>query len=191
MQWPKPTIFDAENTAPWVLQTPVELPKPDFADNEELKKAYGISLGQGLDTFKAGMLVFEDAVAKALWVSTNWKNDPLVIATRDAYIREQKKASKPLDKEELLEEVLTAAQIAPEFKDKASLFKLYSEIAGYTGKVAEQLPASNTTNNNYTKIVLVGGSQQRDSNSPEKIINANPKSEISNNLPKLKLVSGR
>lgn len=191
MQWPKPTIFDAENTASWVLQTPVELPKPDFADNEELKKAYGIALGQGLDAFKAGMLIFEDAVAKALWVSTNWKNDPLVIATRDAYIREQKKASKPLDKEELLEEVLTAAQIAPEFKDKASLFKLYSEIAGYTGKVAEQLPASNTTNNNYTKIVLVGGSQQRDSNSPEKIINANPKSEISNNLPKLKLVSGR
>jgi hypothetical protein len=137
------------------------------------------------------MLVFEDTVAKALWVSTNWKNDPLVIATRDTYIREQKKARKPLDKEELLEEVLEAAQIAPEFKDKASLFKLYSEIAGYTGKVAEQLPVGNTTNNNYTEIVLVGGSQQRDSNSPEKIINANPKSEISNNLPKLKLVSGR
>jgi hypothetical protein len=171
------------------MQEPVKDYRPDFADNEELKKAFGIALGQGLDVFNAGMNVFEQAVPKALWVSINWKNDPIVIAARDAYLKELKKAQKPLDREELLEEVLESAKIAPDFKDKATLFKLYSEIAGYIGIKAPELPVNQTNNtNNYTKIILVGGSQ-RETTSPE-IINSNTKSEIPNKIPQLKLVGG-
>lgn len=190
MEWPKPTVFDARNTSPWVMQEPVRDFRPDFADNEELKKAFGIALGQGLDTFNAGMKVFEEAVPKALWVSINWKNDPIVIAAKDVYLKEQKKAQKPLDKEELLEEVLDSAKKAPDFKDKATLFKLYSDIAGYTGVKVPEVPANTTNNtNNFTKIVLVGGTEQQQQSSPE-IINTNNKSKIQNVLPQLKLVGG-
>lgn len=190
MEWPKPTVFDARNTSPWVMQEPVRDFRPDFADNEELKKAFGITLGQGLDTFNAGMKVFEEAVPKALWASINWKNDPIVIAAKDVYLKEQKKAQKPLDKEELLEEVLDSAKKAPDFKDKATLFKLYSDIAGYTGVKVPEVPANTTNNtNNFTKIVLVGGTEQQQQSSPE-VINTNNKSKIQNVLPQLKLVGG-
>ncbi len=204
MQSPKPTIFDARNVAPWVVREPQQLsslwgsnapsqpsPKPDFADNGELKKAFGIELGRGLDTFNAGLKVFDEVMPKALWASVNWAKDPIVIASRDAYIITLKKAARPLDKEELLAEVLEQSRFAPEFKDKASLLKLYSDIVGYTGKIAIDASTNttnNTQNNNLTKIVLVKGSQE-----PEKIIKApdmNNQSKIQNSLPNLKLVGG-
>lgn len=191
MEWPKPTTFDARNTAPWVA-APSSVPqKPDFADNEELKKEFGIELGRGLDTFNAGLKVFDQAMPKALWASVNWAKDPIVIASRDAYVLTLKKAARPLDKEELLAEVLENAKVAPEFKDKAALLKLYSEIAGFTGKIAIDASTTNNTNtqNNTTQIVLVKGNE-----APLKTIEASPdlnmKSKIQNNLPALKLVGG-
>ena len=191
MEWPKPTVFDAKNVAPWVTNQPVSAPpKPDFADNEELKKAFGIELGRGADAFNAGMVIFDQALPKALWASVHWSKDPIVIASRDAYVQTLKKAQKPLDKEELLAEVLENAKIAPEFKDKATLLKLYSEIAGFTGpKIA--IDASTTTNNtnNLTKIVLVKGSQEPMTVS-NKAPDINSQSKIQNSLPNLKLVGG-
>ena len=197
MEWPKPTVFDANNTAPWVAswgnpQPSAPIVKPDFADNEELKKAYGIALGRGLDAFNAAMEVFEQDLPKSLWASLNWIKDPIVIGSRDAYVQTLKKAQKPLDKEELLAEVLEQARFAPEFKDKASLLKLYSEIAGYTGKIAIDASTvnNNNTQNNLTQIVLVKGNAEE--RLPAKTIAPdNNKSRISNNgLPQLKLVGG-
>ena len=167
------------------------LPRPDFADDEELKKAFGIELGRGLDSFNAGLAVFDQAMPKALWASVHWSKDPIVVASRDAYVSTLKKAQKPLDKEELLAEVLENAKTAPEFKDKAALLKLYSEIAGFTGpKIA--IDASTTTNNtqnNLTKIVLVSGSKEP-TISNNKAPDMNSQSKIQNSLPNLKLVGG-
>ena len=190
MDWPKPTIFDARNTSPWMVQPSAPL-KPDFADDEDLKKAFGIELGRGLDSFKAGMIVFNEEMPKALWASIHWAKDPIVIASRDAYALTLKKAVKPLDKEELLAEVLETSKIAPEFKDKAALLKLYSEIAGFTGKIAIDASTNNINNtqNNIAKIVLVKGQEP-----PQEIKSSNienTKSKILNNgLPQLKLVGG-
>lgn len=200
MEWSKPTTFDARNVAPWVTPQPIAnawtsgqsqpLPRPDFADDEELKKAFGIELGRGQDAFNAGMVTFDQAMPKALWASVHWAKDPIVIASRDAYVITLKKAQKPLDKEELLAEVLENAKIAPEFKDKAALFKLYSEIAGFTGpKIAIDASTTNTTNNSLTKIVLVKGSQEPtilNNKAPD----MNNQSKIQNSLPTLKLVGG-
>src|ERR1700743_3896688 len=102
MEWPKPTVFDANNTAPWVSSwatpsQPTLIQKPDFADNEELKKSYGVELGRGLDSFIAGMEIFNQELPKALWASLNWARDPVVIASKDAYLQTLRKAQKPLD----------------------------------------------------------------------------------------------
>jgi len=198
MEWPKPTIFDANNTSPWVSswgtpREPTPIIRPDFADNEELKKAYGIALGQGLDAFNAGMEIFNQELPKALWASLNWIRDPIAIASKDAYVQTLKKAQKPLDREELLAEVLDAAKIAPDFKDKAAFLKLYSEIAGYTGKV--NIDAStinnNNTQNNFAQIVLVKGKEQTSKTISPDRTDTNIKSKIHNSsLSPLKLVSG-
>jgi hypothetical protein len=188
MEWPKPTVFDARNVAPWVTVSNEPF-KPDFADNIELKKAFGIAIGRGLSSFDAGLEVLNGDLPKGLWASVNWVRDPIVLAEKDAYIKALKRAIKPLDKEELLAEVLETSKVAPEFKDKAALLKLYSEIAGFTGKVnIDASTVNNNNTNNLTKIVLVGGSEDKlkTVNSPDN----NIKSKIHNNLPQLKLVSG-
>ncbi len=205
MEWPKPTVFDARNVAPWVTPQPNEnrvtnhdawsakvesqpLPKPDFADDEELKKAFGIELGRGQDSFNAGMIIFDQALPKALWASVNWAKDPIVIASRDAYVLTLKKAAKPLDRDELLAEVLEASRKTIEDRDRVQFLKLYSDIAGFTGKIAiDASTNNNTTNNTLTKIVLVKGSSE-----PETIKAPvmNNQSKIQNSLPALKLVGG-
>lgn len=196
MEWSNPTVFDATNTAPWVSNSwteqraPEPIIRPDFADNEELKKAYGVALGQGLDAFNAAMEVFNQELPKALWASLNWIKDPIVIGAKDAYLKTLKQAEKPLDKEELLAEVLETARLAGEFKDKAALLKLYSEIAGFTGKIAidASTVTNNNTQNNTTQIVLVKG---RDEPPKATASSDNSKSKIYNNmLPALKLVGG-
>lgn len=190
-----PFGFSDEFTVnPWSIPIQVkELPRPDFADNEELKQAFGIALGKGLAPFDAGLEVFGGDVPKGLWASTNWIKDLEVIAARDAYVAAIKKQQKPLDKEELLAEVLNAAKYAPEYKDKASLFKLYSDIAGFTGKASEITPSVTNNTHNEMKIVLV----KPETNFREPVQasnNLNSQSKIQNDgitaLPKLKLVGG-
>lgn len=183
-------IFDAKAIDPW--QSPVvvqPIVRPDFADNEQLKQAFGIELGKGKNSFDAGVEVLKDT-AKGLWASTHWMNDPLVHAAKDVYLKSLKLVEKPLDKEELLAEVLASAKLAPDFKDKASLFKLYSDIAGFTGKQGEVNPVFNNNTTNVMQIKLVGGSEKSE------IIDAAPTNHKSkmqndeNSIPKLKLVGG-
>ena len=199
MEWPKPTVFDARNVAPWVTPQPnvwasnqpsQPPPRPDFADDEELKKAFGIELGRGKDSFNAGLEIFDQAMPKALWASVHWAKDPIVIASRDTYLKTMKQLEKPLAKEELLWEVLEGARKAGEDRDRIQFLKLYSEISGFTGpKIA--IDASTTTNNtnNLTKIVLVKGSQEPIL-STNKAPVLNNESKIQNSLPNLKLVGG-
>jgi hypothetical protein len=180
---------DAFEVSPWQAPAkPVEPLRPDFADDEALKTAFGIALGQGLDSFNAGASLFKTGeVAKALWVSVNWIKDPIVIGSRDSYLRTLKKQEKPLDKEELLAEVLSSARDAIEDKDRVAFFKLYSEIAGFTGPKVNVDASTNFNTNNFATIKLVKGEDAKPSIAP------NIQSKIQNEeipLPKLKLVSG-
>lgn len=193
--------FDARKVAP--QQTPtwgqpiVSAPpwKPDFADDKSIKQAFGVLLASHKDGFKAGMELFKEELPKALWVSIHWKNDPIVLGSRDAYLKTLKKLDKPLDKNELLYEVLASARNAIEDKDRVQFFKLYSEIAGFTGKVAIDASTNFNTNNNLMTIKLVkpenrlssGNSTVLDNQLTEsKIVNEN--AELSS--IKLKLVGG-
>jgi len=192
------TVFET-NIAPkqpslWDVQAPQAIPRPDFADDEELKKAYGIAMGEGLAPFNAALRVFKDNQPQALWAINNWRNDPVVIASRDAYLSTLRKARKPLDKEELLEELLTSARAAIKDADRMAFFKLYSEVAGFTGKASVSVDASTNFSNtdNSVKIVLVKGAGKE---APSKIVEASPINNAQSKMPNLelpvKLVSSR
>lgn len=180
--------FVADTTPSWAGTAATPAPaKPQRRSEEEYKKAFGIELAKSNKPFDAANIVFPDDVKIALWVSQNWLSDPIVHAAKDLY-GETVKLNKPiLDKEQLAELVLEEAISTPEGKDRIAAFKLYSEIAGYTGKVSIDASSKIYTHNEMT-IKLV-----RPAEKPSQVIENSPIEEINeetNALPiKLKLVS--
>lgn len=172
--------------------------KEKYQSDENLKRQYGIELAKANNPFEAGCKIFGEETSKSLWASYNWLNDPIVIASRDAYLKNLELCSKPLDREQLAAKVLAlvdekierAGVLIPtiEAKDRIAALKLYSEILGFTGKVEIDNSTKNFTHNEMT-IKLVKADSK-----PVVIDNApNSKSEMTNEpleLPvKLKLVS--
>lgn len=172
---------------------------PAYQTDEILKQRFGIELAKSKNPFEAGCKVFGEETSKALWASFNWLHDPVVVASRDAYLKTLELSAKPLDREQLAAKVLALAEekverngvMVPtiEAKERINAFKLYSDIMGYTGKVEIDNSTKNFTHNEMT-IKLVKADNQ-----PHVIDNApNAKSEMTNSevegLPiKLKLVS--
>lgn len=172
--------------------------KEDYQSDENLKKSYGIELAKSKTPFEAGCKIFGEETNKALWASFNWLSDPVVIASRDAYLKNLELSSKPLDREQLAAKVLALAEEKIErngvmiptidAKERIAAFKLYSDILGYTGKVEIDNSTKNFTHNEMT-IKLVKADSK-----PVVIDNApNAKSEMTNEVDsvpiKLKLVS--
>lgn len=195
-------IFECEQVPkepvnPWSAPIKIApIPLPDYADDEDLKKRFGIELGKGLKPFEAASAITEGNAAKALWISSNWLSDPIVIGSKDAYALTIKEVSKPLTKEELLAKILEVsdernANGIPLFdaKDRISALNLYAEIQGLKGKNADQSSGdiTNNTFNKITKVVLVSP------NIVKQDVNANAQSKMQNveipSIP-LKLVGG-
>jgi len=199
--WMKPDTFEIV-IDPWKAPVKASVQdKPDFADDESLKQAFGIELGKGVSAFDAAMETFNQELPKALWASANWIKDPIVQASKDTYIKTLKKAEKPLDREELLARILSFHDEKlnglplVEAKVRLDALKLYSEILGYTGKVnidaSTNINNSNTTVNNKMEIVLVSGAP--DKATTKTIDHSNSESKIQNNATPplaLKLVGG-
>lgn len=172
---------------------------PAYQSDENLKKQYGIELAKAQNPFEAGCKLFGEETSKALWVSFNWINDPIVVASRDIYLKTVELSQPLLDREQLAAKVLVLAEgekilingkliATVEPKDRLAAYKLYSDIAGYTGKVEIDNSVKNITNNELT-IKLV----RADDKKPVVIDNApNIKSEMPNEDQspiKLKLVA--
>ena len=127
---------------------------PDYFDcDESLKKAFGRELVKHRP-FEAACKVIPESTTKALWVSSNWINDPIVVEALE--ILKAAELNKPiLDKEQLAAKVLQFAEeknadgtrYLVEAKDRIAALKLYSEIAGYTGKVDIDASTKNFTHN--------------------------------------------
>jgi len=184
--------------SPWttgaIQQAPPALQA--YQTDENLKKAFGIELAKAKNPFEAGCTIFGDETPKALWVSFNWLTDPIVIASRDIYLKTVALSQPPLDREQLAAKLLALAEekverngvMIPtiEAKDRIAALKLYSEVLGFTGKV-EIDNSTNKTMINEISIKLV-----KSEKAP--VINnvPNSKSEMSNpNSPiTLKLVGG-
>jgi hypothetical protein len=172
---------------------------PEYQSDENLKKAFGIELAKSKNPFEAGCKVFGEDTNKALWASFNWLTDPIVIASRDVYLKTLEFSAAPLDREQLAAKVLALADekierngvMIPtiEAKERINALKLYSDIMGFTGKVEIDNSTKNFTHNELT-IKLV----KADAKKPLVVDNApNVKSEMpnDNSLPvTLKLVSG-
>lgn len=181
--------------SPWQIAPPLA---PAWHSDEGLKKAFGIELAKTTNPLDAANKVDAE---KALWISFNWLNDPIVIASRDIYLKTLELSSPALDREQLAAKVLALADekilspklgcVVPtiEAKDRIAALKLYSEILGYTGKV-EIDQSTKTFNHNEMTIKLVKADERK---TPVIIDNA-PKSKIENpnsNSPiTLKLVGG-
>ena len=192
--WQHPT--GTFTPSPWQQQpSPQQEFVPDFADSDDLKKAFAIELALDVEPFRAALKVLDDDTPKALWASQNWPNDIAVIGYRDGYLKTLKAVEKPLDKSEILSKIRAFAEdkinghFAVEAKERLNAWKLYAEISGFTGNNAAVDNTVNNVQNNLVKIVLV----KPDSKTIDhQVPNTNSKSEMSNelSLPKLKLVGG-
>lgn len=189
--------------APW-QKAAISPPLQPYQSDEKLKKQYGVELAKASNPLDAAGKVFPDDDSKALWISFNWLNDPIVIASRDIYLKTIETSSPPLDREQLAAKVLSLAEekiLSPKFgclvptieaKDRIAAFKLYSDILGYTGKVEIDNSIKNITNNELV-IKLVKPEVKE---LASKVINQAPnvKSEIANEVRSvpinLKLVGG-
>jgi len=187
--------------SPWTagaIATQQPVIAPAYQSDENLKKQFGIELAKANNPFEAGCKVFGEETSKALWVASNWSSDPVVVASRDAYLKTLELSTPALDREQLAAKVLALAEgekvnidgierATIKATDRIAAYKLYSEILGYTGKVEIDASTKNTINNNKIELVLV-----RAETKPLVIDNApNVKSEIQNALPSpinLKLV---
>ena len=140
-------VPNTEAASPWAIGgAAVKEEAPAYQSDENLKKQYGIELAKAQNPFEAGCKLFGEEANKALWVSFNWVNDPIVIASRDIYLKTVELSQPLLDREQLAAKVLVLAEgekilingkmiATVEPKDRLAAYKLYSDIAGYTGKV--------------------------------------------------------
>jgi hypothetical protein len=149
---------------------------PAFHNDEAKKRAFGIELAKQADdidgAFKAALIVFEDQIGPSLWAAHNWTNDPLVIASRDIYLKTLKLVEKPLDKTELAAKLLALADEKIErngqkfhvhdAKDRIAALKAYAEVLGYTGKVNIDNSINNFNNNNRMELYLVKSDNQNE-----------------------------
>ena len=189
--------------SPWQKGAIQQAPIPAYQTDEKLKKLYGIELAKVSNPLDAAGKIFPDDNSKSLWISFNWIADPVVIASRDIYLKTLELNSPPLDREQLAAKVLALAEekiLSPKFgclvptieaKDRVAAYKLYSDILGFTGKVEIDNSIKNITNNELT-IKLV----KPEAKEVAKVIDQAPnvKSEIAKeirSLPiNLKLVGG-
>lgn len=201
--WIKDFKFAVDKPAGWAIAPSVSpWGKPEvsqaYQTDENLKKQFGIELAKSTNAFEAGCKVFGEETNKALWASVHWNNDPLVVASKDVYLKTLEMNTPLLDREQLAAKALAIADEkilkngvwypTVEAKDRIAALKLYSDIAGYTGKVEIDNSTKNITNNELTiKLVKADNKIATIENAP------NAKSEMINeNSPPitLKLVGG-
>lgn len=156
MKWDYPTTFRVETpVSPWGKDVPVPV-KPEWADDEEKKKLFGIELAKDHPSpFVAACSVFPDT-SNALWASINWAYDPIVIAARDLYLKTLATDASLLDKNQFAATLLRhSEEKSLEGKDRVAFLKLYAEVMGFTGKVEINASTNYFNNNNQLKIILV------------------------------------
>jgi hypothetical protein len=178
---------------PW--STPDVKPiEPAWRSDEGLKRAFGIELVKHPKPFDAALEVFPTDTNAALWVSFNWLNDPLVVASKDTYAQNIDVKSNLLDKEQLSVKLLKLAEEKDpsgrfyicEAKDRLAAYKLYAEVAGYIGKIAIDASTNHFVNNEL-KLTLVKAVQKE----TVEIIEAEPDLEPTVLPLNLKLVNSR
>lgn len=191
MPWGKPDLFIAAPLQPaqsgwgeWKAPVPV---KPEWADDAEKKKLFGIELAKSNPSpFIAACKVFPEDTSGALWVSINWINDAEVIASRDLYLKTLALDTTLLDKTQFASTLLKISVEADmDGKDRIAALNLYAKVMGFVDDSAVKV--NNSFTHNEMKVTFV-----RTEKKEENVVVNNDNSEILNQaipLPlKLKLV---
>ncbi len=187
-------------TAPWgapaiTVNNEKSIDRPAFIAfqiTDELKKSFGIELAKASDAFKAACLICGDDNSKALWLMQNYSNDPVVVASKDLYLKAAQNSDVLLDKDQLAARLLKMAEEKTannafyilDGKDRLKALELYAEVRGFTGKLAIDASTKNFT---YQQIAVKFVKPE----TKEPIIIDNNENQILNNKSplKLKLVS--
>lgn len=174
---------------------PSTVPFPIIENEMEKKKLFGTALGQGKNPFEAALSACGDNTNQALYISQRWLNDPVVVASKDLYLKTVYNADELLDADQLAAKLLEMAEernanntfYMLEGKDRLAALKLYAEVKGIIGKTAVDQSTKNFTYNSM-KVTFVSPDKKDD-----KIIDQSPNEEklLNTKLPplKLKLVS--
>lgn len=186
-----PDVFEVEppKLAP---KSAWKIPEPTIPNADEKKHLFGIELAKA-PAFKAACEVFKEDTNTALWVSTNWINDPIVIAAKDKYLEAADTSQTLLDKEQFARMLLNMANEKNasntihvlDGKDRLKALELYAQVMGYKDTKSDPTLTQNFIHNSMT-IKLV---EPKDKEKEIKQIDNN-EVEIQNiNSPlKLKLV---
>lgn len=177
----KPTTTGWGN---WVAPIPVI---PEWHDDEKQKKLFGIELAKDHPSpFIAACAIFPDT-SNALWASINWINDPVVVATRDIYLKVVADDTTLLDKDQFASKILKIADgrtadgrpVVPS-DDLIKLLELYAKVRGF---LKPENSISNNTTINQIKVTFVKAEER-----PTKTINNKNDNVIVAPIAKIKLV---
>lgn len=168
-----------------------------WKDDPELKKLFGIELAKNhKNNFEAAVAVFPNEANKALYASTNWVNDPIVIEARENYTEITTPQTVLLDKGQLAATLLEFSKekitfngnevYAAEAKDRLKALELYAKIQGF---INDKTEINNNINNSnkFMEIRFV----EPEKKEPVKIIEHEETTEeniLENSPIKLKLV---
>ena len=141
------------------IVTPLQV--TSWKDDEELKAQFGCALAQGFkNSFEAACSIFGKETNKALWASTKWLEDEIVIKAKEEYSSVVASKDILLDKTALSHKLLAFADerinfngnsvYAAEAKDRLAALKLYADIQGFIAK-----DSSSTIINNSPKFMEI------------------------------------
>lgn len=144
--------------SPWATK---QQTKPAYADDENLKKQFGVEWAKCGKPFEAACKVFLTDTSAALWIASNWLTDPHVIAAKDVYLKAVDDEMALLDKDSFaamlmktaLETNLEGTRYLIEAKERVNILKLYAEVRGFLNK--NETNINNFNNNEGLKVVFV------------------------------------
>lgn len=156
---------------PWGFEPSIFIPAPIvgllvfWKDDVELKKLFGIALAQNhKNNFEAAVSIFPNEANKALWASTNWVNDPIVIEAKQNYTEVTTPQTVLLDKAQLGATLLEFSRekinfngnevYAAEAKDRLKALELYAKIQGFINDKTDIINNVNS-NNKFMEIRFV------------------------------------
>lgn len=169
--------------------------RPELDNNEDKKKLYGIEWAKNSNAFEAALNLFKEDTNSAVWVSLNWLSDPIVLASKELYLKTLELNTPLLDKDQFSARLLQISEekddetgrYTIDAKDRIAVLNLYAKVRGYIDQPDNN--SSKTFNNNGIMIKVVKVEAKE-----EKVLDLAPQIElepsVENALPmKLKLVS--
>lgn len=121
---------------------------------DEMKPAYGRILARTPEPYQAALALMADSIPHALWVSNNWRNDPVVIEHKKLELAEIEKENL-ITKADLTKKLLELMDNSgTEPKDVVAAARLVAEMNKFIEKPVATIQNNNTVQNAPTYRVV-------------------------------------